>query len=204
MSFVLKSATAAALIALVVLAGCDKQPNPPKVGEAEAIATQIRLDEARWQADWKARDAQKLAAHYTDDAVVMIPGRAVAKGSTEIAGAIAGALTDPQFTLVFASDAISVAASGDLAVSRGRYIETDSDPVTKAPLTTRGSYVTVYKPQADGKWRAVWDINTPSAQPSDAALVEAVDVPAAPLAAPSPAPKTSAVTAPAPSSADRL
>lgn len=192
MSFALKTATSTALLALVVLAGCNKPSAAPKVGEAESIATQIRADEARWQADWKARDAEKLAGHYAEDAVLMTPGQPVAKGRTEIAGAIAGALADPQFTLMFSSDAISVAASGDVAISRGHYSETDSDPVTKAPLTTRGSYVTVYKPQPDGKWRAVWDINTPSAQPSNAALVEAVDGAAAPAAASPPTAKPTA------------
>ena len=64
--------------------------------------------------------------------------------------------------MTFSSDRVRVAASGDLAVAHGAYKETTTDPRTGSPVTTIGSYVTVYKPDASGVWRAVWDISTPA------------------------------------------
>jgi ketosteroid isomerase-like protein len=53
-----------------------------------------------------------------------------------------------------------VAGSGDLAYSRGTYTMTMTDPKTKKPVTDHGSYVTDYRKQPDGSWKAVADIVT--------------------------------------------
>jgi hypothetical protein len=43
-----------------------------------------------------------------------------------------------------------------------------TDPKTKKVLIERGKYVTVYKKQADGGWKAVADIDNEDAPPSPA------------------------------------
>jgi ketosteroid isomerase-like protein len=45
---------------------------------------------------------------------------------------------------------------------------TMTDPKTKKVLTEKGRYVTVYKKQADGGWKAVVDIDSEDAPPSPA------------------------------------
>jgi ketosteroid isomerase-like protein len=39
----------------------------------------------------------------------------------------------------------------------GTYSLTASDPKNKKPVTDKGKYMTVYKKQADGTWKAVAD-----------------------------------------------
>ena len=68
---------------------------------------------------------------------------------------------DPALKVDFASDRIIVAASGELASSRGHYTMTYTDPATKQPKTETGSYLTVYRKAADGSWKAVEDFTTP-------------------------------------------
>jgi ketosteroid isomerase-like protein len=135
-------------------------PARPAVDTAR-IVDAIKTDEVHWNNDWKSGDAAKVAAHYAPTATLMVPGLAPMVGAPAIKAGIAGALEDKAFSLTFASDKVDVAKSGDLAATRGTFTQTATDPATKAPVTTRGTYVTVYKPQAGGAWKAVWDINTP-------------------------------------------
>jgi ketosteroid isomerase-like protein len=58
---------------------------------------------------------------------------------------------------------VEVAKGGDIAYSQGTYVITMPDPKTKKETVEHGTYVTVYKKQADGTWKAVEDINTPGA-----------------------------------------
>jgi ketosteroid isomerase-like protein len=45
---------------------------------------------------------------------------------------------------------------------------TMTNPKTKKVLTEKGRYVTVYKKQADGGWKAIVDIDSEDARPSPA------------------------------------
>jgi len=74
-------------------------------------------------------------------------------------------MADPNLKLDFASDRVEVADSGDLAATRGSYTLTVTDPVTKKPVNDKGSYVTVFRKQKDGAWKAVFDINSSEVPP---------------------------------------
>jgi len=139
----------------------------PKSDPARVVDA-IKADEVHWNADWKSGDPDKVAAHFGPGAVVMAPGAPPMVGDAAIKGGVQQVMNDPTFSFTFASDKVDVASSGDLAASRGVYTETRSDPSTKAKVTTTGTFVTVYKPQADGVWRAVWDISTPGVPPPPA------------------------------------
>ena len=79
------------------------------------------------------------------------------EGSTPIRKVFADASTDPNFEVHFASDKIDVAGSGDLAYARGKFTEKYTDQKTGKVMTDSGSYITVYKKQKDGSWKAVED-----------------------------------------------
>ena len=152
-----RAALPACLCALL-LAGCGSGGR--SAVDTAKIVDSIKSDEVRWNADYKSGDAAKVAAHYAADAVAMSPGEATAVGAAAIKAADEQGFADPKYALTFASDKVDVAASGDLAVAHGTYRETTTDPKTGAAVTASGNYVTVYKPGADGVWKAVWDINT--------------------------------------------
>ncbi|HEY5107960.1 MAG TPA: DUF4440 domain-containing protein [Caulobacteraceae bacterium] len=142
--------------------GCDPTPPPGKpVVDTAKIVDAIKTDEVHWNADWQAHDAAKIASHYAPGAILMISGASVATGHAAIQSALSQALADPAFSVSFASDKVDVGSAGDLAATRGNYKLTSTDPKTKTVITTTGAYVTVYKPQKDGAWKAIWDINAP-------------------------------------------
>jgi ketosteroid isomerase-like protein len=145
-----------AIAAAVIASGCQKSAAGADPG---AIATAIKADEKKWSDEFQAkpRDEEALVAHYTDDAYFVAPGVKPATGMTEIRKAYADGLTDPNFNISFASDKVEVAAAGDMATSQGRFDETYTDPDSKKPVKISGSFLTVYKKQSDGSWKAVQD-----------------------------------------------
>ena len=100
-----------------------------------------------------------------------------ADGATEVRKVYAEGLADKNFEISFASDKIDAAASGDLAYSRGHFSEKYTDSKTGQVMSHSGSYITVYKKQQDGSWKAVEDfaavepgsetaVSTPVAKPA--------------------------------------
>jgi uncharacterized protein (TIGR02246 family) len=132
-------------------------PPPKAAPDTAADAAAIKAQEVQWAADWKAKDAGKLAAHYDPAATVMQPGAPAATGATAIAAMLAEAVKDPAIAVDFTADTVQVAPSGDLAFSRGKFTQTATDPKTHKPATIHGVYLTVYRKGADGAWKAVED-----------------------------------------------
>lgn len=124
--------------------------------DSGSVSDAIKADEKKWNDQFKSKDLEGLIAHYTDDAFFVAPGVPGASGSTAIRKAYADGLADNYFELSFASDKID--SSGDLAYARGHFSEKYQDPKSKQIVSHSGTYITVYKKQADGGWKAVEDI----------------------------------------------
>lgn len=150
--------TLAAAASAIVLAGCSK---PETKVDTAAIEKQIRDNETKWAKAYADHDAVALAAQYADDAALANPGAALVTGAEAIKEETAAFAADPNLKVEFSADRIQVAESGDLAYSRGHYSMTSSDPATNKATSSGGSYLTVYKKQADGNWKAVEDFITP-------------------------------------------
>ncbi len=153
----MKAASLALVLALCV-AAC-KSPSAQVDTAAEEAA--IRAKESAWMAAYNRHDADGLAAQYEDDADLAAPGVALMSDAASRGAFLKSFAGDPALKVDFASDRIIVAASGDLASSRGHYTMTYTDPASKQPKTESGTYFTVYRKQADGGWKAVEDVTVP-------------------------------------------
>lgn len=140
----------------LMIGGCQKQAATADRGSIEAL---IKADEKKWSDEFQAkpRDSEALVSHYAEDAYFVAPGVKPASGMTEIRKAYAEGLTDPNFNISFAADKVEVAEAGDLATSQGRFDQTYTDPDTGKKVKVSGSFLTVYKKQPDGSWKAVQD-----------------------------------------------
>jgi len=112
------------------------------------------------------KDAAAVVSNYTADAVLMTPGMAPMKGQESMTAGLKALVADPNFKIDFASDRVEVSDSGDMAATRGNYTLTVSDPSTKQPINDKGSYVTVFRKQKEGAWKAVLDINSSEVPPT--------------------------------------
>ena len=104
-------------------------------------------------------------AHYTDDASVLIPNMPILTGKDAIRGGLKPMMSDPNFAVTFGATKVDVAKSGDLGYTQGPYSMTLSNPKTKAAITEQGKYLTVYRKEADGTWKAVEDTFMADAPP---------------------------------------
>ena len=149
---------------LLGLAGCGSTPPAPTVDVA-AEEAKIRAAEADVMKGWAAKDVEKILTSYADDATLMTPGMAPLKGKDAMRPVLKMLLEDPNLKLDFSASRVEIAKSGDVAFSQGTYQMTVTDPKSKRTVNDKGSYVTGYKKQPDGNWKAVSDINVSELPP---------------------------------------
>ena len=125
---------------------------------ADSLAAVKAAEQAMLKA-FQAKDATSLSSHYASDAVLAVPGRTV-KGSDAILKMNGDDFKDPAFKLDFTNERTD--ASGDLAYTSGSFRVSYTDSKTKQVVNGSGTYVTVFKKQADGSWKVVTDVATPT------------------------------------------
>ena len=156
-NFTVLCAAAASVAAALLLAGCNEAAAPAAVDTAAAAQT-LKDNEAQWNQDFASKDAGKMAAHYADDAVLMSPGMPPSSGKDAIRKTLDEMVKDPALSLKFQASHVEVAKGGDIGFTQGSYTMTMTDPGSKQVIHDHGSYVTTYRKQADGTWKAVSDI----------------------------------------------
>lgn len=156
----------ATAIALAMTA-CNQAPAPmaaaPDTHDADVKA--LGDNETQWNQDWAAKDADKIAAHYADDAVLMVTGTEPLNGKDAIRASLKQMVDDKALSLAFHATKIDVSKSGDLGYTQGTYKLTLTDPTSHKPIEDHGTYVTTYRKQADGSWKAAADIASSSTPP---------------------------------------
>jgi uncharacterized protein (TIGR02246 family) len=149
-------ATLCVMIAIAFMAtACDRTPDTH-----DADVQALKNDETQWNQDYASKDPDKIAAHYANDAILMVPGMPASSGADAIRSTIKQMLSDPALSLKFQASRIEVAKSGDVAYTQGSYTMAMTDPQTKQVINDHGAYVTTYRKQPDGTWKAVADIAT--------------------------------------------
>jgi len=165
-------AMALALGISLLTVACSDAPPPAPPDTRAADEKAIRDGEVAWNADLKNKDVDKVVNHYADDALLMSDGITPAKGKDAIRAVYKEMLADKNLSLTFAPDTVEVSKASDIAYSQGTYSLTATNPKTKKPATEHGEYVTVYHKEAGGFWKAVRDIDTPSARPAPVAAAK--------------------------------
>jgi len=153
---IIKATICTTALGFLLANGCNAAPV-----DAARAAADVRATEVQWNAASAARDPARFASYYDADAVDIGPGSDPMHGPAAIQAGMTEAFKDPNFSLTFAADRVEIAASGDMAYSQGHFTETETSAGAQAKLVQSGSYVTVYKRQADGSWKAVADIASP-------------------------------------------
>jgi uncharacterized protein (TIGR02246 family) len=137
----------------LALAACRAAPAVDAAAEADRIRT---LDH-QWLAAEARRDFAGMMAIYAPDAREMLPGMPAVVGRDSIEALFRAVHARfPRFVHRFVPDTIAVAASGDLAVVRGRYrFAPDS---LKPDEQEVGKFVGVWQREG-GLWRLAIDIS---------------------------------------------
>ena len=139
---------------------CTPTP-PPAVDLRDASIQALKDADAAWTKAVGEKDLEKWMSFYAADASVFAPGAPVATGKDAIRALLGPILKDQNFALSFAPTRVEADKAGELGYSQGAYRQTLTDPKTGKPFTEDGKFVTVYRKQTDGSWKAVIDIWNP-------------------------------------------
>ena len=145
----------AALLLALSLAAC-KAPVQPDTRAADAAA--IRAADAEWNKATQAKDVDKSVSFYADDAVLLANKVPSLQGHDNIRKEFQKMYSETGISITFTNTGVEVARSGDLAWDHGTYQFTETDKKGHSMQGT-GKYLTVWKKQSDGSWKAVADMD---------------------------------------------
>ncbi len=137
-----------------LLAGCAPAEAPDTRAADEKAIQEL---EVAWSKTAGEKNLDAFISYYADDAVALAPNTPIATGPAAIKVEIGKMFAMPGFALSFAGTKVAVARNGDLAYSVGTYSMTVNDP-KGAPMTDKGKYMTVFRKNAEGKWKVVGDM----------------------------------------------
>lgn len=139
------------LLALMMIS-CAKQSD---VGAEETWRTEILNTEKAFAQMAKEKGLKAAFLTFADEDAVLKRGNQLIIGKSAISNYF-DAHTQQDAQLEWEPDFIDVASSGDLGYTYGKYIYAVMDENGQT-TESQGIFHTVWRKQADGKWRFVWD-----------------------------------------------
>ena len=141
------------LVMAALIVSCD----PNREGDIEQWKQEITDTELAFSAMAEAEGIPAAFLAYSANNGVMMRNNRIIKGHAEMEKYFEASSANPnRVILAWAPDFVDVAASGDLGYTYGQYKLTVTDSTGHSQEST-GVFHTVWKRQADGSWKFVWD-----------------------------------------------
>lgn len=161
--------TLSILIALAAcLAACEQPPPklPPETHAGELSS--LRSVDLQWSRAADAQTADRFVAFFAEHAIFLPPNLPAMTSKEAIQRWMSNLMATPGYALSWEPTKVGVSASGDLGYTTGVYQLKLTGPKGN-PVSDHGKYLTVWKKQHDGSWRAVADTFNSSLPPEAAA-----------------------------------
>jgi ketosteroid isomerase-like protein len=141
----------------VLLLGTACQPTVDTARQAQQL---LDTDRAWAEVAGAGTNLDSIVSFWTDDARVVTADQPTYQGKAAIREMVAASMAIPGFQVTWTPDSAVVSASGALGYTFGTNAFTVPDSAGN-PTTMRGRYLTVWRKDADGRWRCVMDFGTP-------------------------------------------
>ncbi len=139
-----------------------RSPSPVAEAALERFAEAKRaIDKgnARWIEAWEKGSPERIAAIFTEDAVMLSQGGKVFKGRQQILERQKAAMQSVTRPVKVSLLTVKVWLDGDTAYETGKY---KYEYVEKGkPVTEEGRYVTTWKRRSDSSWKLSMDMAVP-------------------------------------------
>ena len=116
----------------------------------------VKVDED-WSNAAVKKDVDRVASFYAEDAIAYPPNAPVAIGRPAAKKVWASYFADPTFSISWKTVNAGVSKGGDLGFTAGTYEAAFKGPDGKM-VSEKGKYLTTWKKDKDGKWKASHDI----------------------------------------------
>src|SRR5690242_402761 len=144
-------------LGLSLLTACQQQATTTTADTRSADEAALKNLDAEWSKAAGAKDVEKTASYYSDDALILPPNMAAIQGKQGGRAMWQGMFSVPGFGGGWTASIVEVARSGDLAYVTGTYELSETDSSGK-PATDKGKYLEVWKKQPDGSWKCALDM----------------------------------------------
>jgi len=138
---------------LLFTPACQQQVPDTRATDEQAL----RDFEAQWSKANAARDVEQIVGFYADEASNCLPNEPVQTGKEAIRAGYKKLFAQPGYTNASQVLKVEVSRGGDLGVTHGTGSDSWLDAAGK-PVSDKGKWVTVYRKQAGGKWKAILNI----------------------------------------------
>jgi ketosteroid isomerase-like protein len=160
-SFLCLRRTCASLVTLAILTLIDS-PTAIFASQASTFSTLAKIREA-WVQDLRAKKLEPILKFYAPNAVFLQPSGERITGSAAIRALFQSIMGTFNSDLTLQSQ--NLETSGDLAYDSGDFQETLTNAATGAKISSKGSYITIFKRQPNGSWQIVQQVWTGSPPP---------------------------------------
>jgi ketosteroid isomerase-like protein len=140
------------LLTSLALFSCKRSDNTKLIEESKVQIVQTEKDFEKMTAD---KGAAEAFSYFIADSGVIMRRDSIIKGKLSVKNYYKN-WKSKNISLKWTPDFVYVASSGDLGYTYGKYTFSSSDS-TGAKVESKGHFHTVWKKQADGSWRFVWD-----------------------------------------------
>ncbi len=138
---------------------------PPARARASGAAAALMAVDARFAALVAEKGFAAFAEFFADDAVYLPMYEPLLEGREAIMSSFRPLIDDPTVRLTWKPLRADIAKSGDLGWTTGSYEVTAKDKAGDT-FVRHGKYVTIWRKQADGAWKAVLDGGNPDEPPA--------------------------------------
>lgn len=140
------------LLPWLTLIGCETKNNQKDILKWKAEIAQAEKDFNDMAAD---KGVAEAFLNFASDDAVLKRGKQLVMGKKAIKKRFEDSAPN-DYQLIWKPDYVDVSASGDLGYTYGKYTYTTTDSIGNV-IESEGIFHTVWKRQADGSWRFVWD-----------------------------------------------
>ena len=130
--------------------------------QASTIVTLAKIREA-WVQDLRNKQLEPILKFYAPDAVFLQPNGERITGSAALRNLFQTIMATFHSDLTLHSQ--NLETSGDLAYDSGDFQETLTTIATGAKITSKGSYIIIFKRQPNGSWQIVQQVWTGTPPP---------------------------------------
>lgn len=153
---------AIALLAFSTILAPTFSPTITATPQASTIVTLARIREG-WVQDLRNKQLEPILKFYAADAVFLQPTGKRITGTTALRTLFQTIMATFNSDLTLNSQ--NFETSGDLAYDSGDFEETLTTIATGAKITTKGSYIIIFKRQPNGSWQIVQHVWTGTSPP---------------------------------------
>jgi ketosteroid isomerase-like protein len=145
------------VLLLSISIACQRAASTMTADTRSADEETLKNLDADWSKAAGAKDLDKTASYYSDDALILPPNMPAIHGKQGARAMWQGMFSVPGFGGGWKVSKVEVARSGDMAYVTGSYELSESDAGGK-PSTDKGKYLEVWKKQTDGSWKCIVDM----------------------------------------------